>query len=130
MLRLAIIASILLALPTKALAERTCNYTNDVIWMAHAQYVRGATWGSWGWWSIEPGKCGGEKRPDRYTYIVYKRDGSVTPPRQYSSRPSTNFCVKESSFEIFRADDRNECRRLGGRMETFLNYGLDTEVIN
>ncbi|MFM7545746.1 MAG: DUF1036 domain-containing protein [Synechococcales cyanobacterium] len=117
--------------PARARADRMCNYTNDIIWQAHAQFIPEAqTWGVWGWWSAKPGECIGERRDDRYTYVAYKRNRSVTPPRQYQSRPSKMFCVKTGSFEIYGADNPNECARIGGRMETFLNYGQDTEVIS
>lgn len=116
--------------PAAARADRACNYTNQVIWAAHAEWSGYETgWQTFGWWTIQPSHCSGETRNDRYTYVAYQTDGRRTPPRQYDKRPSKKFCVSTQGFSFNFADNPKDCAQYGGRMETFLNYGLDTETI-
>jgi uncharacterized membrane protein len=104
-----------LTLYTKLLAEASksqlsagltfCNRTQDIVWAALATDSAGKK-RSTGWWRLQPQQCEKvikDKLADRFVYTFAVADRTEGVPQTWNG--TTQFCTRESSFEIEDATD-------------------------
>lgn len=118
-------------IPSRVDAGEVCNYRNQVLALAQANYrTQDKVWVSEGWWLLNPGDC--ISYPDEaVTYLQFQENSR--PYRRYQQGSpevlEVKLCVVQDRFTAFSASTRRACTEAGGTLRTFVGFGGKPEII-